>query len=115
MTTTLPELGSAPGIAPQLTAAPRRRPKESAEDYPHIVAVLGANRRVIACAAGIQWIVQRRSGSLATPWAGRSFCRTKEALLRCAGGSHPALDALPDRFPEAPPLAPEVNDDGSMR
>ena len=32
------------------------------------------------------------------------LCRTKEALLRCAGvrpGENPTLDALPDRFPEA--------------
>jgi hypothetical protein len=37
-------------------------------------------------------------------WRGVSFCQTKEALLRCARewvpGRHPALEALPDRFPE---------------
>jgi hypothetical protein len=60
-----------------------------------VVVVLNAKTRVIECADGIQWIVQRRTGSLKYPWAGRSFCRTKEALLRIAG-RHPALEALPE-------------------
>ena len=31
-------------------------------------------------------------------WEGHSFCRTKEALLRCSGHrDHPALLALPER------------------
>jgi hypothetical protein len=88
--------------APQLVLARLarlKRPAEHAEDYPHVVAVLDAKTRVIECADGIQWIVQRRTGSLKTPWAGRSFCRTKEALLRIAG-AHPALEALPDYLPE---------------
>lgn len=28
----------------------------------------------------------------------RSYCRTKEALIRCCGDSTPELDALPDRI-----------------
>ena len=78
-------------------AGRQKRPVEHVEDYPHVVAVLDAKTRVIECADGIQWVLQRRTGSLKTPWAGRSFCRTKEALIRIAG-SHPALEALPDRF-----------------
>jgi hypothetical protein len=35
---------------------------ESADDYPHLVAILNAGWRVIECAAGIQWILQRRKG-----------------------------------------------------
>jgi len=44
--------------------------------------------------AGIQWILQNRAGE---HWRSRSFCQTKEALIRC-GGSTPELDALPDRI-----------------
>jgi hypothetical protein len=79
--------------------APVKSPSESAEAYPRVVVVLDAKTRVIECAAGIQWIVQRRVNSSPQPWRGRSFCRTKAALLRIAG-HHPALEALPDWFPE---------------
>jgi hypothetical protein len=73
MRTTLPKLGPTPEIKPQraaMAAGRLKRPKESAEDYPQIVAVLDAKTRVIECADGIQWIVQRRTGSL---WTGRSL------------------------------------------
>ena len=50
---------------------------------------------MIVCSAGIQWIVENRRGE---QWHSRSFCCTKEALIRCCGGSTPELDALPDRI-----------------
>jgi hypothetical protein len=78
-------------------AAPAPRIGEGAEAYPHVVVVLDAKRRVVECAAGLQWIVQVRRGRR---WEGVSFCWTKEALLRITGSDHPALLALPDRFPE---------------
>jgi hypothetical protein len=69
---------------------------ETSNDYPRVVAVLSDGKtRVIVCYAGIQWIVQRRKGE---QWQSRSFCKTKEALIRCCGGSTPELDALPDRI-----------------
>jgi hypothetical protein len=72
---------------------------ETSNDYPRVVAILNDGKtRVIVCYAGIQWIVQRRQGE---QWHSRSFCRTKEALLRCCGHDpHPALAALPDRIQE---------------
>ena len=70
---------------------------EGAENYPRVVVVLDANRRVIECHAGIQWVIQNRRGYR---WYGVCFCRTKEALLRLAGSNHPVLLSLPDRFPE---------------
>jgi hypothetical protein len=83
---------------------PRKRDRtelETYDEYFRVTARLDGKTRVIECAAGIQWIVQRRTGR---DWKGVSFCRTKEALLRCARewvpGEHPALLALPDRFPE---------------
>jgi hypothetical protein len=72
---------------------------ESSDTYPHVVAVLDAKHRVIECAARIQWIIQVRNRETRHPWAGVSFCRTREALLRLAG-PHPALLALPERYQE---------------
>jgi hypothetical protein len=84
--------------APELLEAARhalKRPLRPSESDSHegIVAVLDGNRRVIS--DGVQWILQKRSG---TGWKSRSYCRTKEALIRCCGGSTPELDALPDRI-----------------
>jgi hypothetical protein len=72
---------------------------ESHDEYFRVVAQIDEKTRVIECAAGLRWIVQRRKGG---DWAGASFCLTKAALLRCGRGwvQHPALLALPDRFPE---------------
>ena len=91
---TRPEIAS--GAPPSASAAPPKA-GESAENYRHVVIVLDPRTRVIECTAGIQWIIQNRRGDR---WYGQSFCRTKEALLRLTGSSHPALTSLPDRFPE---------------
>jgi hypothetical protein len=89
------------------------RQVESSDAYPHIVVDFGDGWRVIECAAGLQWIVQQRVKRRGPRvWDARSFCRTKEALLRCAKHSHPALDALPDWFSEAPEMAAETCQSG---
>jgi hypothetical protein len=67
--------------------------------YPYVVAVLDDDRRVIECAARIQWIIQKRVSRRGYPWEGISFCRTKEALIRLAGPD-PVLMRLPDRYQE---------------
>jgi hypothetical protein len=56
------------------------RLKEQADDYPHVV-VTESKVRVIRCRDSIQWVVQHRRGAR---WDGRSFCRTRAALLECA-------------------------------
>jgi hypothetical protein len=61
--------------------------RETADLYPHIVVTLNSNWRVIRCADGVQWILQRRSAPASTrahDWRARSYCRTREALIRCA-------------------------------
>jgi hypothetical protein len=62
----------------------------------------------VICRDRLQWIVQRRRSVCPNSWRGVSFCRTREALLRCAGRGDPAavarLRALPERFPEAPQI-----------
>jgi len=50
----------------------RSRPKESYHDYPHVV-VRDGRRRVIVCADGIQWIVQRLGGD---QWNGVGYWPT---------------------------------------
>ena len=72
---------------------------EGNDAYPDVVVVLDDKTRVIVCQDGIQWIVQRKvsRNDLSKMWLGESFCRTKEALLRCSGDSqNPILRALPD-------------------
>ena len=80
---------------------------ESANDYCRVVAVLNVRWRVIECRDRIQWILQFREklkAGTADPWRGRSYCRTREAVLRLsaqhAGRMDPvaaaALAALPD-------------------
>jgi hypothetical protein len=71
-------------------------PHESSEDYPAAVAMLDDKTRVIECANGIQWIVQRRRGRT---WHSIYFCRTKAGLLLYATPITPELIALPDYFP----------------
>jgi hypothetical protein len=83
---------------------------ESSDDYP-VIATLNTRWRVIACRHGIQWILQYRNRAETVArdvWRGRSYCRTKEALIRVcdahAGKIAPdarfVLDALPEWFPE---------------
>jgi hypothetical protein len=47
------------------------------------VAALNDGWRVIVCKNSIQWILQRRRAG-PDSWRGRSFCCTREALVRCA-------------------------------
>jgi hypothetical protein len=72
---------------------------------------LNARWRVIACRDGIQWILQYRNRTETVAggdWRGRSYCRTREALIRCcraySGEIDPAavaaLQTLPERIDE---------------
>jgi hypothetical protein len=84
---------------------------ESDDRYP-AVAILNQRYRVIRCRDGIQWILQcRNRADLAETvarddWRGRSYCRTKGALIGCcdrySGEIDPAavavLAALPERI-----------------
>ena len=81
--------------------------RESDGTYHGVVAVLNDNWRVIVCRDGIQWILQKaEKTSNGAAWRGRSFCRTRLALIRVcgehAGEIQPAaaaiLAALPERL-----------------
>ena len=76
---------------------------ESSDGYSRVVAILNGKWRVIECRDRVQWILQSRDSPKpeAGLWRGRSYCRTKEALLRvCAAHAGKiaaaALAALPD-------------------
>jgi len=75
----------------------RLRAHESSDEYHAVVAMLDSKTRVIECANGIQWVVQRRAGRI---WQGIYFCRSKAGLLLYAKPITPELLALPDYFPE---------------
>jgi hypothetical protein len=84
---------------------------ESSDNYSDFVAVLNPKRRVIRCRDGIQWILQcaNRAETVARDgWRGRSYCRTKKALIRVCDAHAGLIDpdgrailaGLPEWFPE---------------
>ena len=59
-------------------------PKRPAHPSHRLIAQLNASWRVVD--DPLQWILQRRKGNSRaknTGWRARSYCRTKDALLRC--------------------------------
>jgi len=86
---------------------------ESSDGYGDVVADLNRQWRVIRCRDGIQWILQSRDSATTAKgvWRGRSYCRTKEVMLRDCAAHAGELDPtavgllaeLPDRI-EAPGL-----------
>lgn len=81
---------------------------ESADSYIGLVAQLNGNWRVIECRDRLQWILQAPGSprkARRNDWRGRAYCRTSQALRRCArhaGAIDPAaaviLAALPARI-----------------
>jgi len=68
---------------------------ETSDGYVGFVAQLNPDWRVVECRDRLQWILQRR-GSPKKPrpddWRGRSYCRTREALIRCTREYAGAID-----------------------
>lgn len=104
-------MSAAPGLPTERRRG--RRPKSS-DEYTDLVANLNDRWRVIGCRDGVQWILQyrnRRHGAETVAkdvWRGRSYCRTKEALIRVCdthtGGinkeARDILAGLPEWLPE---------------
>jgi hypothetical protein len=121
---------SSPGVAidsPNEEMRPLDAPEavnrnESSDSYGDVVAVLNRSWRVIRCRDGIQWILQSRDSATAAKgvWRGRSYCRTKEALLRVCAAHAGKIDPtavgllveLPD-WTEAPGMSDRMNDAAS--
>ena len=76
-----------PYLASEADAVPiklKTRLREESDNYPVVVAVLTDRWRVIVCRDGLQWILQRRKAVVGDPvWQGRSYCSSRDALLRC--------------------------------
>lgn len=95
------------GTLPHITTTVETQSSESADDYHRIVAVLNDRWRVIECRDGIQWILQRRNRAKTVSsgdWRGRSYHRSREALICCAmvycGDTDPAAVAVLASLPE---------------
>lgn len=80
---------------------------ESADGYCRTVVYLNARWRIVGCKHGLQWILQHCvRKARGAEWNARSYCRTREALIRVslqhAGQITPSawltLDALPGRL-----------------
>jgi hypothetical protein len=73
-----------------------RTARETADDYPGIVARLCDTRRVIQCRDAVQWILQGRDGwsGGTARWTGLSYCRTREAILRLCRTSSARIDPI---------------------
>jgi hypothetical protein len=68
-----------------LAALPAASHRESDDGYRAVVAHLNERWRVIVCRDGMQWVLQYRASTKTArrvEWKGRSYCRTRECLLR---------------------------------
>jgi hypothetical protein len=93
-----------------------RKPGETADDYPHVVTRLAGKWRVIVCAGGHQWIIQRRAAERQrrAQWRATGYCLTREALVRLCVASCARIDpaamasllALPERIARTAHSAP---------
>lgn len=87
-----------------MTAALSHR--ESDGNYCRVVVNLNSRWRVIECVDRLQWILQQRRGERRGQprFDGRSYCRTREALIRTcrahAGEVEPAVRAILDLLPD---------------
>lgn len=76
--------------------------QETSDEYSDVIANLTDTIRVITCKDDLQWILQKRmGGSAKRPWRGKSFCTTRQALIRCSaalGAPTGALEVLPEVF-----------------
>lgn len=68
---------------------------ECADNYWRLVTRLNVRWRVIECRDGIQWILQHTDGERhgRTRWTGRSYCRTRDGLIRVCRANAGEIDA----------------------
>lgn len=73
--------------------------REESDDYGATVTRINPDWRVIACRAGIQWILQRRAGAQrhgADRWLSVAYHRRRDTLIRAV--HERCGDVLPDAF-----------------
>lgn len=64
----------------------------SDDNYERVVAMLNSRWRVVLCKDGLQWVLQRKQKTR-DGWHGKSWCVTREALVRCIGEKVEEVDA----------------------
>ena len=79
--------------------------RERDNDYRAVVARLNGSWRVIECKDRIQWILQCADGKRhgQTRWTGRSYCRTRQVLIRDSRTHAGEIDAIALAILEALP------------
>ena len=71
--------------------------RERDDLYLKVVAQPSKRWRVILCAQGLQWIIQKKESSHAGPWRAEKYLTSRSALIKACG----ALGLLSDPSTEA--------------
>ena len=78
--------------------------RERDDLYPKVVAQPSIRWRVILCAQGLQWIIQKKESSHAGPWRAEKYLTSRSALIKACGTlgllSDPATEAVLYTLPE---------------
>jgi len=78
--------------------------RESNDFYAKVVVQASDRWRVILCAQGLQWIIQKKESSHAGPWRGNKYVTSRPALIKACGMlgllSDPATEAALFALPE---------------
>ena len=77
---------------------------ESSDLYAKVIAQPSFRWRVILCAQGLQWIIQKKESSHAGPWRAEKYVTSRSALIRACGTlgllSDPATEAVLYALPD---------------
>ena len=78
--------------------------RERDDLYPKVVAQPSIRWRVILCAQGLQWIIQKKESSHAGPWRAEKYLTSRSALIKACGTlgllSDPATEAVLYTLPD---------------
>jgi len=78
--------------------------KESSDLYAKVIVQSSDRWRVILCAQGLQWIIQKKESSHAGPWRAEKYVTSRSALIRACGTlgllSDPATEAVLYALPD---------------
>ena len=77
---------------------------ESSDLYAKVIAQPSFRWRVILCAQGLQWIIQKKESSHAGPWRAEKYVTSRCALIKACGTlgllSDPATEAVLYTLPD---------------
>ena len=77
---------------------------ESSDLYGKVIVQSSDRWRVILCAQGLQWIIQKKESSHAGPWRAEKYLTSRSALIKACGTlgllSDPATEVVLFALPE---------------